>query len=183
MSRRGIRFLTPEVTTEVAIDELERLRGELEKIADGAPRLAVAADLAARLDTLTVPLDTSARTFEPDAGEQNALLRATDHLRNLDHHGDLLTLRGRLVGTTGVEPIGYVLRFLDGRRSPGFTSYSLSYEVDDRLVTPAKEELRVVEIRDGDPAELTVHPGRRALDAVGSPAWQRSSSPLARDPV
>jgi hypothetical protein len=33
MSRRGIRFLTPEATTEVAIDELEILRAELAKLA------------------------------------------------------------------------------------------------------------------------------------------------------
>lgn len=64
MSRRGIRFLTPHVTTDVAIDELEILRAELEKIADGAPRLAAAADLAERLDALTGPLREDAPRFE-----------------------------------------------------------------------------------------------------------------------
>lgn len=155
MSRSGIRFLTPNVTTDVAIDELELLRAELEKIADGAARLAAAAELAARLDALTVPLESGA-TFEPDPAERYALLRATAHLSNFGHRGELNAVRERLSGTGDVDWIAYRLRFLDGRPPQDFTSYSLNYEVGDRLVTPAKEELRVVEIREGDPAELVV---------------------------
>jgi hypothetical protein len=43
-----------------------------------------------------------------------------------------------------------------------FTSYSLAYEAGDRLVTPAKNELRVVEVQEGEPAELVVEAWRSA---------------------
>ncbi len=151
MSRRGIRFLTQEVVTEVGLDELEALRDELRKIVDGAPRLAVAAKLVDRLDSLT-----SAATFEPHPGERFALLRATDHLQNLGHKGELLTLRGRLIGTGDAGWIAYRLRFPDARPPQDFTSYSLAYEVGDRVVTPGKDELRIIGVDEGDPPELVV---------------------------
>ena len=147
---RGIRFLTPNLTTDIEDHELEVLRPELEMIADGAPRLAAAAELASRLDELAVQLTPTTTAYEPDDRERFALLRATDHLRNLSHEGELMELRARLLDTGNAKPIGYKLRFLDARPSESFASYSLRYEADDRLVTAIGGVLRVVDANDDE---------------------------------
>lgn len=103
----------------------------------------------------------TAPVFEPDARDRAILLRATEHLRNLGHRGELLTLRDRLIGTGNARWIAYRLRFLDARPVQEFTSYSLAYGVGDRLVTPGKDELRVVGLAGRGPPELVVDELRR----------------------
>lgn len=154
-SEWGIRFCTPDAVTDVGTRELKQLRAELEKIADGAPRLAVAAELAARLDSLSRPLD-STTAFAPQSLERSALLRALDHLRNVGHEGDLMTLRERILHTSGIEPITYQLRVRLDASPVAFWSFSREYELGDRIVRNPAEVLRVIEVEDGDPVVLFV---------------------------
>ena len=98
---RGIRFLTRISPPTSRTTNSRYMRPELEMIADGAPRLAAAAELASRLDELAVQLTPTTTASEPDDRERFALLRATDHLRNLSHEGQLIELRARLLDTTG----------------------------------------------------------------------------------
>jgi hypothetical protein len=162
MSRRGIRFVTPEVVTDVGEDELEALHDELEKIAATNPPRRDVTTLLETLASHAGSLEPDAPTFEPSERDRAILLRATDHLRNLRHRGELLTLRDRLIGTGAVRAIAYRLRFLDARPSQDFTSYSLAYGVGERLVTPAKDELQVNGVGSGDPLELIVDDWRAA---------------------
>jgi hypothetical protein len=157
----GIRFCTLGAVTEVGTAELTELRAELEKIADGAARLAAAAGLAGRLGSLVGPLD-STTAFEARGLERIALLRALDHLRNLGYDGELMTLRGRILLTSAVEPTTYQLRPIAGGSSVGFWSFSREYEQGDRIVRNSNEEFRVVGVEQGDPTVLLVDGWRPA---------------------
>lgn len=151
----GIRFCTPDAVTDVCTRELRHLGAELEKVADGAPRLAAAGELAGRLDSLIGPLD-SPTAFAPQTMERFALLRALDHLRNLGHQGELLALRERILLTSGIEPITYQLRVRLEASPIAFWSFSREYELGDRIVRNPAEEFRVVEVEAGDPVVLFV---------------------------
>jgi hypothetical protein len=154
-----VGFVTPEITTGLNTHELEPLIAELRKISDGSPRLVAARQLADDLDAILAK-GRPGPAIEPDDAQRFVLLRAARHVTDLGHGGELVRLRDRLYGTGDVRWIHYRLRFTDTRPVADFTSYALEYEVGDRLVTPTKEELRVVELRDGDPPELTVEPWR-----------------------
>jgi len=157
----GIRFCTPDAVTDVGARELKHLLAELGKIADGTPRLAAAAELAERLDSLTGPLG-SVTAFAPQSLERFALLRALDHLRNLGHRGDLMTLRERILLTSGIEPITYQLRVRLEASPIAFWSFSREYELGDRIVRNPAEEFRVVEVEAGSPVVLFVDCWRTA---------------------
>jgi hypothetical protein len=155
MTERGIRFHTPDVTTDVGSDEVAALREELKKIAATNPPRPDIANLLENLTLSERALGPEARRFEPSEGEAAILLRATDHLRNLGHSGELLRLRDRLRGGGGW--IGYRVQYLGTRPDDNFTSYSGAYEPGDRLVTLTGHEFYVVEVNhDTDPQELVV---------------------------
>jgi hypothetical protein len=156
-----VGFVTPEVTTDLNAHELEPLIEELRKISDGSPRFSPARQLADDLET-ALASPQPGQAIQPNDTQRYALLRAAQHVTNLGHGGELLTLHNRLYGTGGVRWISYHLRFTDARPAADFTSYALQYEIGDRLVTPAKDELRVVAFTDGDPPKLVVEPWRPA---------------------
>jgi len=92
---------------------------------------------------------------QPPRGELSAILRALDHLRWLGAPTDLTRLGRHLVGHLNWEPIRYKLQLLEMRPLERFMSHSGSYIVGDRLVTPKREEWRVVRVEDEqDPPRL-----------------------------
>jgi hypothetical protein len=159
MSARSVRFLTAELTTDVDETELAVLRDELEKIGDTTLRRSAVDSLLGALDRHLGRLETAA-IFEPNRTERALLLRATDHLRELGHRGELMTLRSRIAGSGGVEGISYRLSFTNAQPDQQFVSYSLAYRLEDRLVTAVGEQLRVIGVEASDPDELWVAPWR-----------------------
>ena len=153
----SIRFRTPDGRVDVGSNELTLLRDELQKIAATNPPRP---DVTSLIETLQVRdgrLGIGTRSFEPDEAESALLLRATDHLRKIDHRGFLMELRHHLVTGEDVREVEYRLRFVDARPAQDFTSYSLAYQPGDRLVTGTGEELYVVEAREQtNPHELLV---------------------------
>jgi hypothetical protein len=159
MSARGVRFLTPELTTDVEETELAVLRDELQKIADTSMRRPAVDSLLKALDRQLGRLETAA-IFEPNPTERALLLRATDHLRNLRHRGELMTLRSRIAGSGGVEGISYPLSYTNAQPDQQYVSYTTAYRLEDRLVTAVGEQLRVIGVEASDPDELWVQPWR-----------------------
>jgi hypothetical protein len=155
---RGVRFLTPELTTDVTEPELRMLIDELEKIAATAPPRPDVTKVIDELELHLGPLG-HAPIYEPDDRGRAILLRATDHLRNLGFRGEILTLRDRLIGTGGAGWVAYRLRDRSTRVTD-FTSYSLEYGIGDRVVNGAGEQLRVHGLASDDPHELWVEPWR-----------------------
>jgi hypothetical protein len=137
----GVRFCTGEAITDVGSDELVALQVEPERIVAANPPRPDADALIEKLRVFDGPFTPERRTFEPDPEEAGLLLRATDHLRNLRHRGELIRLRQHLYARR--ESIPYRLRFRDGR-STDFWGYSLPYQRGDRLVTLSGEALVVL---------------------------------------
>lgn len=136
-----IRTAGKDIALETSDGEL--LADELRAIATGSQPLADAHHLARRLESApSAPIDL-------DDHERFLALRATDHLRSLSAGSAALRdLRDHLIDTGATRWIAYTLDFRDGRPPVDFTSYSLAYNVLDRLITGAGDPLRVVEIID-----------------------------------
>jgi hypothetical protein len=98
------------------------------------------------LDQFSGP-DGTAPSYHPTEAGRELLLRATDHLRNLGHRGELLTLRDRLMLSGDIEGHRHQLHFVDGRPHEVFLHYSTPYAVSDRLVSNGGDELRVARIK------------------------------------
>jgi len=172
MPGRGIRFHASEFGVDVGSNELPLLRDELEKMAATNPPHPEVTNLIEVLRLHDGPLGHDARPFEPDAAESALLLRAIDHLRNLDHRGFLMELRHYVATGERVGRVDYRLRFVDGRPSEDFTSYSLAYQPGDRLVTGTGDELYVIEARERtDPHELLVDEWRAGANSRHPPGF------------
>jgi hypothetical protein len=154
--RRGVRFLIPDVVTDVEQHEVEALLGELFEMGWPTGRRPDILALHSTVLEHQTGLDQPRRTFQPDDQERALLLRATDHLRNLGHHGELLLLRDRLIASGEVRWIDYRLRFLDGSSPVEFTSYSLRYAPGDRIATPSGTTGYVLAVEAGEPEVLVV---------------------------
>jgi len=161
-ARSGIRFYTPDRVVEVDIAAVDAIRAELGKIAVTNPPRPDIRRLLGEFKLHVGVLDVSGPTFTPDDQQRAILLRATDHLRNLGHRGDVLKIRDVLCGSGGIQPISYCLCNIKGGPAFGFTSYSLSYDVGDRLVDARHSEYRIVDLGPGDPPELVVDAWRPA---------------------
>jgi hypothetical protein len=161
-ARRGIRFYTPNVVLDVNLHAVKAIRDELEKIAATNPPRADVTRVLDALDLHIVKLVPDSPTYTPDDRERAVLLRATDHLRNLGHRGDVLDLRDMLCGTGAVQPIGYRLRGVTGGPPREFVSYSLPYYVGERLVDASGSEHRIAGLGLGDASELVVDEWRAA---------------------
>jgi hypothetical protein len=143
---RSIRIVTPDLVTTIGDDERDALRAELEKIGDTQARWPMTESLLIMLDQFSGPYAT-APVYHPTETGRELLLRATDHLRNLGHKGELLTLRDRLMLGGDVDGHSHLLHFLDERPPVTFLRYSMPYVVSDRLVSNVGEELRVARIK------------------------------------
>ena len=144
----GATVRTAGLTFRLTSADTDAITGELNAIGLGSLSVSDADAFAARF---------AARETEPidlDDHERFLLLRATNHLRYGGVTGRAVTeLRDHLSDTGDAGWIAYTLSHLDGRPDQAFTSYSLKYEPDDRLVAPDGGQLRVVSV---DAGTLTV---------------------------
>lgn len=157
MTENGIRILTPITITVIDETEFVALRVELEKIAAAATRWPMVETLIVALEQWLGPIET-VPVYHPTETGRALLLRATDHLRNLGHTGELLTLRDRLLGTSDLKGHRHRLLFSDGQLPQDFIRYSTPYAAGDRLVNQAGDELRVTGIDTRNPDALSVEP-------------------------
>lgn len=161
-ARSGIRFYTPDRVVEVDIAAVDAIRAELEKIAATNPPRPDVTRVLDALELHVVELAPDSPTYTPDDRERAVLLRATDHLRNFGHEGDVLELYEMLSKTGDVKPLSYRLRNMTGDPAFGITSYSLVYGVGDRLVDWRGTEYKIVGVNGGDPLEFVVDAWRPA---------------------
>lgn len=170
-ARSGIRFHVRDRDIEVDIAAVDAIRAELEKIAATNPPRGDIEGLVEALKIheidLGVEVDARSPTFtldyrrDLDQRWRVLLLRATDHLRNLKHEGDVLELRKALCNPG--QSTSYRLRDIKHVEAFDFTSYSGPYSKDDRLVDCKGNEWRIVNVvYASDPVELKVEARRPA---------------------
>jgi hypothetical protein len=157
-ARSGIRFYVRDRDIEVDIVAVDAIRGELEKIAATNPPRGDIEGLVEALKLHVGDLDLSGPAFKPDEQQHALLLRATDHLRNLEHKGDVLKLHDALCYPG--QWISYRIRA--GVEAFDFDSYSGSYGMNDRLVDARHSEYLIVGLGPGDPPEFVVDAWRPA---------------------
>lgn len=157
MEHGSITIATSYVETTLPATNLSAVIEELEAIAATNPPRP---DVTNLIDTMTLAVDRQA--FDPDDDQSALLLRATDHLRNLRTTTvPIEALRRRLIAALGAQPITYDLLISDEQHPPReFASYSLAYELGDRLVPAGGRAFKVIS---ADGAKLTLEGQNRPI--------------------